>query len=99
MPAGDGSGPLGQGPLTGRGLGGCNTSNIGNFAKYGVGLGLGLGLGYGCRRGFARGIGRGFGRFLGFDGNVSKTQKELLTEQKEMLESRLNLISEQLEDL
>ena len=47
MPNRDKTGPTGQGPLTGRGLGPC-------------GAGLARGRGFG--RGFGRGLGRGFGR-------------------------------------
>jgi hypothetical protein len=45
MPGGDRTGPLGQGSLTGRGLGQC---------------GAGLRRGLGFRRGFGIGLGRGF---------------------------------------
>ncbi len=46
MPGRDGTGPQGQGPLTGRGAGYC----AGNGAPE-YGFGLGLGLGRRCRRG------------------------------------------------
>ncbi len=46
MPNRDKTGPMGQGPLTGRGFGPC---------------GKGLGRGFGCGRGFGRGLGRFFG--------------------------------------
>jgi len=51
MPGRDGTGPMGRGAITGKGLGICA---MGNAVKYGAGLGLGLGLGLGCRRGFGR---------------------------------------------
>lgn len=66
-----------------------------NAVKYGAGLGLGLGLGLACRRGF----GRGFGRGIAVNQNTSKTQKELLQEQKNVLKSRLDVIDKQLENL
>jgi len=44
MPNGDGSGPRGAGPLTGRGLGSCNT---GRSIRRGRGIGLGRGRGFG----------------------------------------------------
>lgn len=88
MPRRDGTGPLGCGAMSGRGLGVCTGANA---VKYGAGLGVGLGLGLGCRRGFGR-------NFIA-DPTMSKTQKELLTEQKELLESRLDVISKQLESL
>lgn len=44
MPRKDGTGPLGQGALTGRGAGVCGTNTLRG------GLGLGQGRGYNCRR-------------------------------------------------
>ena len=55
MPGKDGTGPIGAGSQTGRGLGICSET-----VKYGSGMGMGLGLGLACRRGFGRGFGRGF---------------------------------------
>ncbi|MBL7150636.1 DUF5320 domain-containing protein [Candidatus Microgenomates bacterium] len=46
MPALDKTGPQGQGPMTGRGLGPC---------------GKGRGMGFGRCRGYGRGLGRYFG--------------------------------------
>lgn len=43
MPNRDGTGPLGQGPLTGRGLGPC-----GRGLRRGFGRGFGRGLGWRC---------------------------------------------------
>ena len=51
MPGYDRSGPVGQGPMTGRGMGYCNADRPGNAARP---LGLGLRRGWGC------GGGRGF---------------------------------------
>ena len=92
MPRRDGTGPMGDGSMTGRGLGLCTFSFV---LKYGVGLGMGLGLGLACRRGFGRGFGRGFA----MNQTSSKTQKELLNEQKTMLQDRLEVIDKQLESL
>ncbi len=85
MPRRDGTGPMGAGSMTGRGLGLCTGANT---VKYGAGLGMGLGLGLACRRGFGRGFGRGFA----VNQNSSRTQKELLQEQKNVLKSRLDVI-------
>ena len=57
MPRRDGTGPMGAGAMTGKGIGLCTDANA---VKYGAGLGMGLGLGLACRRGFGRGFGRGF---------------------------------------
>ncbi len=59
MPRGDGTGPLGQGPMTGRGLGNCaGNDRAGGFGR---GYGYGFGRGFGAGRGFGRGWGFGFG--------------------------------------
>ena len=93
MPRRDGTGPMGAGSMTGRGLGLCTGANV---VKYGAGLGMmGLGLGLACRRGFGRGFGRGFA----INQTSPKTQKELLNEQKTMLQDRLEAIDKQLESL
>lgn len=88
MPRRNGTGPMGAGSMTGRGLGLCTGANA---VKYGAGLGMGLGLGFACRRGFGRGF--------AFNQTSSKTQKELLNEQKTMLQDRLEVIDKQLENL
>ena len=88
MPRRDGTGPMGAGSMTGRGLGFCTGANA---VKYGAGLGMGLGLGLACRRGFGRGF--------AIDQTSSKSQKELLSEQKALLKDRLEVIDKQLEDL
>ena len=62
MPGLDGTGPMGQGSGTGRGLGRCNpvndTDTNNNFQRP-LGGGFGRGMGRGCGRGFG---GRGFRR-------------------------------------
>ncbi len=58
MPGGDRTGPLGLGPLTGRGLGFCA-----GFPYPGY---MNLGWGFGWGRGFGRGRGFGFGRGFGW---------------------------------
>ncbi|MBW6442369.1 DUF5320 domain-containing protein [Patescibacteria group bacterium] len=92
MPGYDGTGPNGQGPLTGRGLGSCENDQIAE--------------GYG--RGFARGRGYGFrGRFAQpkiFQNSRPLTEEEervllkrelnLLNEDKERIEKRLEEIKE-----
>jgi len=70
MPFGDGTGPRGMGPMTGRGAGYCAGFGRPGFANpipgrgwtgwgYGVGFGRGVGMGRGM--GMGRGRGRGFG--------------------------------------
>ena len=51
MPRGDGTGPNGQGAMTGRGIGFCAGSNSPGFMNGGFGRGRGFGRrrGFGCR--------------------------------------------------
>lgn len=74
MPFGDGTGPRGMGPMTGRGAGYCagfGGPGYGNPVPrrgwFGLGWGRGWGGGYGpgLGRGWGRGRGRGRGRFWG----------------------------------
>lgn len=83
MPGRDGTGPTGRGMASGRGLGYCQGTKA---ARSTTGLGQGLG----SRRG---------PRNFAADPTVSKTQKELLQEQKALLENRLDMISKQLQSL
>ncbi|HZK26576.1 MAG TPA: DUF5320 domain-containing protein [Thermoclostridium sp.] len=92
MPRRDGTGPMSDGAMTGRGLGPCTGTNT---AQYGVGPGKRLGLGLAC----GRGLGRGFGRGFAINQTSSKTQKDLLQNQKTMLQDRLKVIDKQLENL
>lgn len=55
MPHGDGTGPLGMGPMTGRGAGYCAGYAVPGFANP-----------WGGRRFWGRGRGRGFGYFTPF---------------------------------
>jgi hypothetical protein len=59
MPRGDGTGPAGLGPMTGRGAGYCASYPTPGFANT---YGRGSGMGMGPRRSGFRGRGR---RFLG----------------------------------
>ena len=63
MPGFDGTGPQGQGPMTGGGRGLCNPRAIGYGSPFagGFGYGRGFGMGRGYRRGFGRGMGMGYG--------------------------------------
>ena len=56
MPRGDGSGPAGMGPMTGRAAGYCAGFNAPGFANAGGRFGAGVGIGGGFGR---RGGGRG----------------------------------------
>ena len=81
MPGRDGLGPVGQGPLTGRGLGSC-----GKGSAIGAAVGVGTVIGYGCRM-YKRSRGAGF-RGRGAGSGLS------LDQEKTMLEERLNQIKD-----
>ena len=59
MPRGDGTGPLGLGPMTGRAAGYCAGYAVPGFANPWVGRGF-------WGRGGGRGFGKGFGRRFGY---------------------------------
>ena len=68
MPRKDGTGPMGLGPMTGRGRGFCIKSDV--SAVF-------IGSGLACIRGFRRRFGGG-----NYSGNISAvTEKELLNEE------------------
>ena len=82
MPALDQTGPQGQGPMTGRGLGPCAG-------------GTGMRMGFGRRRGFGRGLGRYFGwndpqtkqeKIEDAKEYIKALQEELAEAEKELLE-------------
>ncbi len=91
MPFGDGTGPLGQGPMTGRGLGYCGGYGApGRFRGYGRGFGMG--------RGFGRGMGRGFG-FRWFDAPMSYNEKTALLNRVKFLEEELKYAKDRLKEI
>ncbi len=63
MPRGNGTGPMGFGPMTGRGAGYCAGFAAPGYMNQAGGRGCGFGRG---GAGFGRGAGAGFGRGGGF---------------------------------
>ncbi len=95
MPRRDGTGPQGEGSMTGRMMGVCKTSNDEDFKPgFGMGRGMrgGMKSGFGCKRCFGRN-GLGMGRQLD-----EASRKEILSSEKEMLEERLSQIKKEIED-
>ena len=90
MPRRDGTGPMGMGQMTGRGLGFCGNGFYGRRNCYGMGFG---------RRGFGPGYGAGYGYGPGYGVKQDISEKEFLKNQKEFLESQIELIERELEDL
>ena len=101
MPRGDGTGPNGQGQMTGRGMGYCVGFNTPGFMNGGFGRGM--------RRGFGRGMGfgRGFGRGLSFRARamqavpIQQIQPTVITEkqEKQYLEQELGTLKEEMSEI
>jgi hypothetical protein len=100
MPGGDGTGPLGAGPMTGRGMGNCAGA---------AGLGFGRGRGFsgggrGWRHWFkATGVpgwmrfGRGGAPFVAAPG--ADAEKQMLSEQARALQDQLDTIKMRLNSM
>ncbi len=86
MPRLDKTGPQGQGPMTGRGLGNCEDGKGLNNSRIGLGWGRGNRCGCGC--------GGLFGRMFYTKGE----RTELLKDREAMLEDELKAIKEELTD-
>jgi len=93
MPRGDGTGPAGQGAMTGRGMGFCAGFNSPGFMN----------------GGFGRGMGRGFGRGRGFRWRArviqpmptQQVQPAVITEkqEKQFLEQELTALKEEMKEI
>ncbi len=82
MPLGDGTGPNGMGPRTGRGLGYCNGYNSPRYLK-----GYGRGFGWGARfGGYAPNVD---------ERDLLKNEIDLLEKNLETMRKRLNQIEKQ----
>lgn len=112
MPRGNGMGPLGAGPMTGRAAGACAGYGQPGFAGRGAGRGCGFGGGRG-QGGQGRG-GRGFRNmflatglpgWMRTDGNAAANstggfdEKQLLANQAKALQAQLANVQERLEQL
>lgn len=107
MPMGDGSGPAGNGPRTGRGAGYCNgydrpgSYNRG-FGGRSIGLGLGRGrggAGFG-RGGFGRGFGNaGYASARGWDFPPMGVQRVSDADYKNMLSDEVDYLEKRIAEL
>jgi len=94
MPRGDGTGPLGLGAMTGRGLGFCRAAQVGG-SGWGRGWGRGLGLAL-CAYGVGKRLGRGLGcQRTAVDQN-HEGEAERLSQLKADLERRIELVNARL---
>jgi hypothetical protein len=114
MPALDRTGPWGDGPRTGRGLGLCNrrSAPYGPRFAWGPGRGRGFGRGFGPGLGWGRGYGRGFGwwkfgapRGTGYapaygpDPRDPTEEIDMLRAEADSLNNALNEIGNRIEEL
>ncbi len=89
MPRGDGTGPNGLGPRTGRGLGYCNGYNSPGFTRGGFGRGYGRGFGYG--RGYRWGYQGGY--------NPAPPADYTPVSEKTLIENEIRVLNDQLKAL
>jgi len=95
MPRGDRTGPMGSGPMTGRGMGFCAGSTGPGFMSPGPSYGFGRGRGFG--REFGLGRGRGWRHlypqatpYSTFQPFTEEQEMDALEEQAKILEDELN---------
>ncbi len=102
MPGRDGTGPMGQGAMTGKGMGVCAGVNA-PFYGFGFGRGCGRGSGRGFGRGFGPGMGRGMRRGFAYRATPGyynqPNSKEALQAQREQFKNMLEAIDKQIESL
>lgn len=85
MPRADRTGPLGEGPMTGRGLGICaGGGKPGFFNRMGFG------------RGFGRGMGRGAGRGFGLGAYPSQGESGSLLDEIKALKDKISFLEKEL---
>ena len=98
MPGFDGTGPRGEGSMTGGGKGGCisNLADRRPSGVYGVGRG---GMRWGGGRGRGRGMGRGYGWGFAAPQPAAADERTYLADQLSLLENEMREIKEQLEKL
>jgi len=105
MPAGNGRGPMGLGPMTGRGLGYCSGGVAPGYGNLAARRGYGMSQGRGLRGGWRYWQGGGAGR-MNWGGYVPYAQgaspeleRQSLKSQADMLQSELQRIQQRLADL
>jgi len=103
MPGGDRTGPLGAGPMTGRGAGYCRGLNRPGFTSAGRGIGFGRGRRH---RFFAWGVQGGYGRWAEdyYPGSYGAgatyiDEKTILKREADELKSALEAINARLDRL
>ena len=89
MPQGDGTGPNGQGPLTGRGMGYCAGFNVPGFMNPCFGRGFGRGRGFAFRSRAMQAV------------MPIQMQPQVITEkqEKQYLKQELETLKQEIEDI
>jgi hypothetical protein len=98
MPGKDATGPLGAGPMTGRGAGRCAKVNLPENSNAIPGQGP-CGRGRGRRGGAGRGRGRGRGATPFVDTPGTDDEQQLLGKQAQALQAQLDAIKIKLESM
>ncbi len=92
MPGGDRSGPLGQGPMTGRQLGFCrDNQGVNMYRQMGGGFGRGRGMGF--RKNFQR-FSESYPKEISIE-----SEKEVLNRQVKSLKETLSKVEERLSQI
>src|SRR3989339_948065 len=99
MPRGNGTGPMGAGPMSGRGAGYCAGNGVPGFINRIPGMGNGMG------RGFGRGFGMGMAWRRGWAGNMPQAPLPFYAnapkaaDEIEMMKNQAKYLSEALEGI
>ncbi|NLH17187.1 MAG: DUF5320 domain-containing protein [Phycisphaerae bacterium] len=105
MPRGNGTGPMGMGPMTGHAAGYCAGFGMPGYANLGRGFGVGFGRGRGWRNRF---YATGLPGWMRFGGNVMpysfpkpdpEMEKLALKNHAEALQTELGLIQQRLNEM
>ena len=105
MPRGDKSGPMGQGPMTGRAQGYCVGNDVPGYRENRPGLGMARGFRGGRKGGMGRGMARGRGfRYAAqpYEEDLAPTKEEertYLQRQAERLKRTLNDVEQRIKNL
>ncbi len=114
MPGGNGTGPMGQGPMTGRGAGYCAGFGMPGYANAGFGRGYGRGFGMGFGRGGGRGrrhwfwatglpgwarAGWGAGGYAAASPMTDQDELDMLKAQSEQMQEELRQIHQRMEQV
>lgn len=112
MPRGNGTGPTGAGPMTGRAAGYCAGYDQPGCFNPGPGMGMGYGYGRGRGRGFGMGMGRGYGRGFGWANRAwsgprppyymeptPQQEMDMLKQQAEAMKANLDQINQRIDQI